>query len=184
MKRLVAALMVVVAPTMAFSAEKWQTYANDKYKYEVQYPDSYELIVTGPKNDRDGKTVRIALKEITRLHGIDIEIHPGMSLEQIMSKIKAPRPDEIESGNVTIDTKLHKITWRKTTTKNVPAVQMQARSAENGHLLLTSLIMDRVVITAHLWPEGGLDEEFVERIISTFKWKTKTHNKPDAGDGK
>jgi len=184
MKSLLFAIVMIGVPALSLPAEKWQIYNNDKYKYEIQYPDTYEVIITGPEKERDGRGFRIAVKNITRMHGIDIEIHPKLSLDQIMSKMKAPKLSEIEAGDVITTSKLHKITWQKAMVNGMTAVKMQARFAENDELFLTSLIMDQVVFTAYLLPDVGLDEPFVARIISTFKWETETHNKPDAGDGK
>ena len=175
--------LVIVAPALALSAEQWQVYKNDKYKYEVHYPGSCQVIITGPEKERDGRKVRIAVKNTARMHGIDIEIHPRMSLDRLMSQIKAHELSKLERGPVTMTTKLHKITWQKTRINGVPAVKMQARFTENSELFMTSIVMDRVVFTAHLWRDAGLDEKGAEQIISTFKWGIGPH-KTDAGDGK
>ena len=176
--------LVIVAPTLALSAEQWRIFKNDKYKYEIHYPGSCKVIITGPEKERDGRTVRIGMENTARMHGIDIEIHPGMSLERLMSQIKAPELSKLERGPVATITKLHKFTWQKTRINGVAAVKMQARFTENGELFMTSVVIDRVVFTAHLWRDGGLDEKAAEQIISTFKWWNGSHNKPDAGDGK
>jgi len=184
MRKLLFALIIVVGPALAQSAEKWQTYRNDKYNYEVRYPASYEMIITGAEEERDGRTIRIALKGDTRMNGIDINIHPGMALEQIMSEIKAPELSALEPGPVDITTKLHRLTWQKDRIHDMPAIRMLARSAENGELFMISLVINQVVFIAHLLPDRGLDEKVAEQIILTFNLLNEFPNKTGAGDGK
>ena len=172
MKNLLFSLAIIVASTQALSAEQWQTYKNDKYKYEVSYPVSYEVTLIGLEEDRDGKSIRIAKKYTSRMHGIHIDIHPGMSFERTISTIDAPDLKKLDQGSVNTTTKLHNVTWQKTVINGVPAVKMQVNFKESGELFMTSLAMDQVVFRVHVWPDAGLDEETAEQIIATFKWET------------
>ena len=166
-------------------AGQWNTYKNDKYQYQVQYPASCEVRITGPNNARDGRTIIIVVKGMTRVHGVNIEIFPELSLEQVMSKLKAPPLNELIHGAVTISTELHKITWQKTMINEATAVRMEARFNENDQLFVIAVIMDHVAFSAVLLPDAGLDNQLAERIISSFKRETeKTHNKQNAGDSK
>jgi hypothetical protein len=173
-----------ISAPIAKPAGQWKTYKNDKYQYQVQYPDFCEVRITGPENARDGRTILIAVKNMTRMHGVDIEIFPESSLEQVMSKMKAPPLNELNHGAVSIPTRFHKITWQKVAIKDTAAVRMEARFNENDQLFRTMFVMDHVAFSASLLPDAGLDDQLAERIISSFKRETGTHNKPNAGDSK
>lgn len=181
---MVMGLMMVAASATALPVDEWHTYRNDTYGYEIRYPEPYEADVTRPGNERDGKIIRIAMKRITRQHGIVLEIHPDLSLQRIMEqmgpRMMAPGLEEIERGDVAVDTELSRILWQSTTVNGAPAVKMEASFVQNGELHMSQLFMDQAVMTVDFWPFAGFDEELAERIVSTFRWTAGTQGSPGA----
>src|SRR5262245_29917348 len=41
----------------------WNVYTNAAYRYEIRYPDEFEVRATGREGQRDGAAIRIARKE-------------------------------------------------------------------------------------------------------------------------
>ncbi len=92
---------------------KWETYCNKKYGYEIKYPkdsslwpNGFELLVTGLKGQRDGKTFFVGPKEYRTqgtVLGLSVEILPHFKKEQIMeergfAKFCTPAEDVIING--------------------------------------------------------------------------------------
>ncbi len=42
----------------------WSTYRNEKYGYEIQYPERVGVRETGPESKRDGATIRLGFEEM------------------------------------------------------------------------------------------------------------------------
>ncbi len=166
----IAFIAIAVMPGLPALAQDWRTYTNGKYHYEFQYPESCEVLATGSEKHRDGRTVRILRKHTTRLHGLDIQIFPELSLADLLSKFQAPNLEELNRGAVTQRTVLHEISWKRVMLDHRAAVQMESRFNANGELFMTTLIADNVVFTAHLPGDASFDQNVVNRIVSSFKF--------------
>jgi hypothetical protein len=63
---LVLSLFQGCSPTTASETTPkpgWTVYSNAVYGYEIQYPEGYILWPTGPEDERDGASIRIALRD-------------------------------------------------------------------------------------------------------------------------
>jgi hypothetical protein len=71
----------------------WHLYTNSRYGYEIQYPDGYELWETGLEAERDGASIRIALKEYQApVPVLDVQIQPRTP-EEKFPKLGLQVPD-------------------------------------------------------------------------------------------
>ncbi len=61
----------------------WHLYSNNKYGYQIEYPDGYDLWETGTEQERDGAMIRIGLHEYEAPTPVlDVEVEPRRPLEK------------------------------------------------------------------------------------------------------
>lgn len=163
-------LLIIVAIIFTFPvmADQWQIYKNQKYKYEIQYPDNFEFHATSKETERDGKIFTVCLKNVSSLNGINGTIHPEMSLQEIALKKNAPTLTELDHGSVIQNTIYHKIIWSKTVINDTTALKMEVITNGTNELFNVNILMDKVEFSSILW--GDCDEKVAEKIISTFKF--------------
>jgi hypothetical protein len=65
----------------------WSSYRNEKYGYEIQYPEGVEVRETGPESKRDGATIRLGFKEHAAPQPVlDIYVAPRTPEEKFPSR--------------------------------------------------------------------------------------------------
>ncbi len=80
----------VLAPA-GRAQEGWRVYVNERYGYEIRYPDTHDLWPTGPEGERDGRSIRVAIKEFQAPRPIlDLRVFPPPDMPEGK---EAPGPD-------------------------------------------------------------------------------------------
>lgn len=55
----------------------WHTYSNSEYAYEIRYPGECELHPTGSDSTKDGRTIRIRIRDRSAaLERLDMQVYP------------------------------------------------------------------------------------------------------------
>jgi hypothetical protein len=133
----------------------WYIYRNEKYGYEIRYPDGFDAWATGLETERDGASIRIGLKEFEAPAPIlDIQVHPRASMQETR-----PTPQEMIT-NIT-DVEIN----------GVPGTQSDYYWKANGELFMVEVYLEGVLFRFH--PGAGLHDFHATRwweIISTFRF--------------
>jgi len=141
-------------PAIQYDSD-WHTYRNEKYGYEIRYPEGFEAWATGLEPERDGASIRIGLKEFEAPAPIlDIQIHPRVSMQETR-----PTPQEMISEIADVEI------------NGVPGTQSEYYWKDSGELLMVEVYLEGVVF----WFQAGTglhDFHATQwwEIISTFRF--------------
>jgi hypothetical protein len=166
MKRLlVAALLLLLflpgcsaaQPAHATPQPGWILYANEKYGYEIQYPDGCDLWPTGPEGERDGASIRIGVKDRQApVPVLDIQVEPRTPEAEFADAFVQSSDLRFESETVLIGKK--------------PAKELTLYWKSNNEIAFVIIYLKGVVF--QFSAEAGLQDFHASpwwEIISTFR---------------
>ena len=154
------ALLIFIAGASVSDVEQWQTYENPKFGYEIRYPDGFEVRPTGPLDKRDGRSIRIALREHAAPTPVmDIHVQEqGATLEPLTT---GELPDmDVTTGDVKIG--------------GIQGRQLEYRWKSNGEIAFFILYVDNVVIEFHA--DSGIRDmrkTIWWKVIETLRFRRK-----------
>jgi hypothetical protein len=140
----------------ATGSGEWQTSRNLKYGYEIRFPANFEAWPTGPKGERDGRTIRIARKEFAAAAPVlDIRIRAENDMARSRSDFESPEL---------------KLTREQLVINHAPAVQITGRWSVNDEVAFVDLFIGKALIEFQA-PPGlhSIDDTVWWEIISTFR---------------
>ncbi|MCI5149615.1 MAG: hypothetical protein D3916_09550 [Candidatus Electrothrix sp. MAN1_4] len=170
MKKIVVGILIF-AVALSASAGDWNTYRNEKYQYEIQYPDSWEVVEGGLKGKRDGRIISVRIKEYTAVHGVTVQVFPELSLDQFLSERNVPSLKELDKGPISKMTTFQKITWKKVIAHDAISVQMEVRGVDNDLLGMRLTFRDHVEFRADY--TIATSNETLDQIIESFRWSNR-----------
>jgi hypothetical protein len=134
----------------------WNKYSNAKYGYEIYYPNDCALWPTGTEPERDGATIRIALKDHEALVPfLDVSIEPRVSTEEFLKSWNEIKDMTLERSEVVID--------------GISAIIIEYRWKINGNIAYINILRDGITFSFHA---GGGISNFEEtkwwEIINSF----------------
>jgi hypothetical protein len=138
----------------------WHVYRNEKYQYEIQYPEGYDLWETGPEGERDGATIRIAPKDFAApIPALGVHVYPQISVQERLEELSALEQSDIVTsvGDVEVN--------------GLSGKQIAYRWQSNGELLMVELFLGDVYFRY----EASAGTEDLQgtpwwEIISTFRF--------------
>lgn len=148
---------------------QWINYRNEKYRYEIRYPSSFEFALTGPQQERDGRQFSIFVKDVASVHGLNCNIYESKTLAQIAQEAKAPSLQELAEKPVESTSEFHAFSWKKIVINGAPAIRGEVRTRDDQQLFMITIIMDHVLFRAHLY-SSLFDARMVEDMVSTFRF--------------
>jgi hypothetical protein len=134
----------------------WNTYRNARYGYEIRFPDQLEAWPTGPPGERDGRSIRVGLKEhASPVPVIDIHVRFPTSGRAFLAG-EEPRDMDVTRGDVEIG--------------GIPAREVTYRWKSNGDVVFVELHFGDVLIVFDAQP-GVVDahDTIWWDVISTFR---------------
>ncbi len=109
--------------TAVKGTSEWQVYKNDKFGYEIRYPQNFDVRLTGPEADRDGGTIRIVQKEFAApVPVLDISVGSRRGRGLPMSP---PGLNVVEREAVINGTHFRELTYRWKENGEVAFVELQ-----------------------------------------------------------
>jgi TolB protein len=129
----------------------WTTYRNAEYRYEVSYPDSLELHLTGPEGARDGRSYVIVKPYISAVHGLSF----GMKDEV---------PEEAESFSCESRDLVEE--RQALNVNGLEGTRIECRWRVNDDLAFLVFDFAEAQFFYHVHPL--LDAQLAEEIVSTF----------------
>lgn len=134
----------------------WSIYRNAKYGYQIAYPDGYVLWETGREGERDGRSIRIGLKDYAALTPVlEVQVHPERSLYE-RSAGGELRDMQVEVMDIDL--------------AGLPARQVEFRFKTTGDLAFVEIHRDDALFLFHA--AAGLREfegTVWWKIVSTFQ---------------
>jgi hypothetical protein len=132
---------LVKAPS-PFAPKGWSRYKNNPYGYELYYPDKYESWPTGPENQRDGSSVRIAYKDYEApVPVLDIQINPKVTRKEFEERYGQIEDMDLTSSEVQID--------------NTEGIQKVYRWKSNGEVSLVAIYLEGTELQISRKLNGG-----------------------------
>jgi hypothetical protein len=148
-------------PSYARTEPGWSVYSNDTYGYEIQYPEGFDRWPTGPEGQRDGASIRIAVKDRqSPVPVLDIRISPRTSEEEFTAASGKSVDFKIQPGAVSIS--------------GAPAKERIRFWKSNGEIAFVEIYLDGVVF--QFAAASGLTDFHASewwKIISTFRFLRK-----------
>ncbi len=137
----------------------WHLYHNDKYGYQIEYPDGYGLWKTGPQGEQDGASIRISLHEYQALTpALDVHLMPSEAAQRYPPLGIGPQDLSMELQDITLNA--------------VTASEVRYRWKATGDLAYVDIDLDGVLFAFMAGP--SMSEDFQESewyaIISTFRF--------------
>ena len=142
---------------IASDLAEWRTYRNAKYGYEIRYSEEFEVWPTGPAGERDGRTIRVGLKEhAAPAPVLDIQMQaPAPTLESLADL--ELRDMDIIAGDAEIN--------------GVPAREITYRWKSSGDVALVELSFRDVLMVFHAHSAvGDVHKTVWWKVISTFRF--------------
>lgn len=138
----------------------WQVYRNARYGYEIRYPNGFELWPTGPVGERDGRAVRIALRE----HAAPVPVLDVRVLSETAAEpwAAADLPDmDVALADVEVN--------------GVRSIEVTYRWKVNGDIAFVDWHVQDTLIQFHAQPGlRDVRETVWWKIISTFRQWSRT----------
>ena len=135
----------------------WLSYDNARYGYEIRYPAELEVWPTGPRRQRDGRSIRIARREHAAPVPV-LDIHLG-------ERALAPAPEEMG------ELRDLQVRAREVEIHGVRGHESVYRWKSNGEIWMVRLQLGDALIEFHAAP--GL-EDFLGtvwwQVVSTFRF--------------
>lgn len=147
----------------------WKIYSNHKYGYEIKYPTSLELRLTGHPDERDGKEFTIACPNLSLSSEINISIHPGKSIDEIASIYFCP---SIEAKTLFERVeKINEVSENKVELNNISVNQRQGvvLTLQKTQINSFEIYLDGVRFS-YMQMHGFLDDSLAKKIIATFQF--------------
>jgi hypothetical protein len=150
------ALLCACAPaSLRYEAGEY-IYHNRRYDYEIRYPDGFDLWATGPEGRRDGRSIRIALKDhAAPTPVLDIQVYP-----------RAPAPSP-PPGYQLVDLT---VAVAEVVVAGRSGEQVEYRWKESGDLAFFEVYLDGVYFTFQAGPGvRDIRDTAWWKIISSFR---------------
>lgn len=145
----------------------WKEYVNDKYGYAFRYPDELEFRLTGPENERDGRHFSLALRDRAMLNGVQVNVYPGKSLEELARICGVALNDPAETSGEQAAV-LNAKSVVETGANGQRVLRRDVFTKSNEALLSTNYVFDNVCF--QFFPYQTFDTGLMERILSTFRF--------------
>jgi hypothetical protein len=136
----------------------WQLYHNSKYRYQIEYPNGYDLWETGLEGERDGSSIRIGLHEYEAVTpALDAHVGPQAAAHRFPALIVQPPDLTVQTGSILLN--------------GLPAKETQLRWKPSGDLAFVDIEMEGVLFE-FMASSGTLDFYRTDwwAIIQTFRF--------------
>jgi hypothetical protein len=134
----------------------WNVYRNDRYGYEIQYPEGHEVRETGKEGERDGATLMIIKEEYAApAPALYVELYPQVSVQEWLEEVAAA-----DSPNVTVSVGDVEI-------NGMSGKQLEYWGPSNEKLGLVELYFDDVTFRIHLLSD-------TDEVEGTLEWEMMT----------
>ena len=156
----------------------WETYRNKKYGYEIQYPKSLKIWLTGLESERDGKRFKIVYEHVSMLHGFWAEVNPNKTLHQLAMKHKAPDLETLSKDSrersYSDEYGQYIQKWSKVTINGQDAIKGEyyRNQKDSQQLLHMTFILDGAIFK-FIGAFGDFDALMAEEIVVSFKFYRK-----------